>query len=72
MRAVDYLRQNGVEKGTVLVIGDLEHDAEMAAEIGADCVLLTSGHEQPARLAAAHARIIDSLSELPNLVQSEQ
>ena len=71
-RAVDYLRQNGAEKGTVLVIGDLEHDAEMAAEIGADCVLLTSGHEQPARLAAAHARIIDSLSELPNLVQSEQ
>ena len=36
-----------------MVIGDLEHDAEMAAEIGADCVLLTSGHEQPARLAAA-------------------
>ena len=71
-RAVEYLSQNGADDGSVLVIGDLEHDAEMAGEIGADCVLLRSGHENPARLEAANAMLIGSLGELPTLVQNAQ
>ena len=58
-RAADYLRINGAEK--VLVIGDLLHDAEMAKELGADCVLLTSGHEHPDRLEFADVPLIDDL-----------
>lgn len=63
-RARKYLRENGGENGRVLVVGDLEHDAEMAAEIGADCVLLTSGHEHPERLARSGAVIFDKIDEL--------
>lgn len=63
-RAVDYLRRSGAERGTVLVVGDLEHDAETAAEIGADCVLLSTGHEKHERLAASNATVINSLRQL--------
>ncbi len=63
-RAVDYLKKEGAEQGRVLVIGDLEHDAELANEIGADCVLLSSGHEKRERLYSAKAEIVSDLHEL--------
>lgn len=71
-RAAEYLRKNGAEKGRVLVVGDLEHDAEMAAELGADCVLLTSGHEHPERLKNAKMPLIDNLHELIFFVKTAQ
>ncbi len=61
-RAVKYLKENG--EGKAIVIGDLEHDAIMANELGADCALLTSGHEKEERLRRSGARIIDKLCEL--------
>lgn len=69
-RAKAYLEQSGAEKGCVLVVGDLEHDAEMAAEIGADCVLLTSGHEHPDRLKKSGAVIFDKIDDLISFVQN--
>lgn len=71
-RARAYLAESGAEKGRILVIGDLEHDAEMAAQIGADCVLLTSGHEHPERLARSGAVIFDKISQLISFVHYEQ
>ena len=69
-RAVEYLKKEGAESSAVLVVGDLEHDAEMAAELGADCVLLTSGHEHISRLKAAGVPLIDNLDELISLVNN--
>lgn len=63
-RAVSYLNECGAGNGSVLVIGDLAHDAELARELGADCVLLSGGHEKPSRLAGSGARVVDSLREL--------
>lgn len=71
-RARAYLARSGAEKGRVLVVGDLEHDAEMAAQIGADCVLLTSGHEHPERLARLGAVIFDKICQLISFVHCEQ
>lgn len=68
-RARLYLAESA-EKGAVLVVGDLEHDAEMAAEIGADCVLLTSGHEHPERLKRSGAVIFDKIEELILFVEN--
>lgn len=62
-RAENYLRNSG-EKCRALVIGDIEHDAEMAEKLGADCVLLTSGHENRERLYAAKATVISDLRDL--------
>lgn len=61
-RAIEYLEKHPKEK--VLVIGDIAHDYEMAEELGADCALLTSGHEKLERLKESNAKIIDSLLEL--------
>ncbi len=63
-RARKYLAETGGESGKILVIGDLEHDADMASELGADCVLLTSGHEHISRLKRAKAELIDDLYAL--------
>ncbi len=67
-RASDYLFKNNARKGETLVIGDLEHDAEMADTLGADCILLTSGHEHPSRLKNAEKPLIDDLFSLINIV----
>ena len=65
-RAATYIGNNKNSK--VLVIGDIEHDAEMASQLGADCVLLSSGHENPERLYGAKATVIDTLYELKSIV----
>ena len=62
-RAENYLRSSGKDC-RVLVVGDIEHDAEMAEKLGADCVLLTSGHENRERLCAANATVISDVREL--------
>lgn len=61
-RAIKYLEKHC--DGKALVIGDLIHDAEMAKEIGADCILLSTGHEMRERLDKSGERIIDSLKEI--------
>lgn len=65
-RAAAYIGNNKNSK--VLVIGDIEHDAEMASQLGADCVLLSSGHENRERLYGAKATVIDTLYELKSIV----
>lgn len=69
-RARAYLEASSDENQSVLVVGDLEHDADLAAEIGADCVLLSSGHEKPERLKNANVPIIGNLKELVLFVQN--
>ncbi len=62
-RAKDYLYKNDALGNEVLVIGDLAHDAEMADILGADCILLTSGHEHPERLKNAGKPLVNDLFE---------
>ena len=47
-----------------LFVGDTEHDADVADAIGADCVLLSGGHQDRERLVACGKPVIDALSEL--------
>lgn len=61
-RAKNYIKSKGSKHP--LVIGDLEHDSALAQEIGADCVLLTTGHEKISRLEESGARVVDSLTEM--------
>ena len=59
-----WMSELGFSKGEVLLVGDTLHDCEVANEIGADSVLLTSGHQAKERLLKCNVPIIDSLSEL--------
>lgn len=67
-RAKAYLEKTDGKSGKILVVGDLEHDADMAKELGADCVLLTSGHEHISRLERAKVPLINDLFELIDYV----
>lgn len=68
-RAVNYIREHG--PGKILTAGDLEHDSDLAAALGADCVLLASGHDMRERLERTGATVIDSLDELIEITERE-
>ena len=43
-------------------IGDTLHDAEVASDLGAECILFTGGHQEASRLAVTGCPLVDSLS----------
>ena len=47
-----------------LLIGDTLHDAEVAKEMGIDCVLIASGHQAIHRLETAGIPILNSLNQI--------
>ncbi|OGU54811.1 MAG: phosphatase [Ignavibacteria bacterium RBG_13_36_8] len=59
-----FIKQLGYEKGETLLIGDTLHDFEVAKAIGADCLLISHGHQSPEHLRTSGVEIINSLSEL--------
>lgn len=50
--------------GPILMIGDTLHDAEVAAAMQVDFVLVYSGHQSRRRIATAGARMFDTHAEL--------
>lgn len=59
-----WMKELGLKKGEVLLVGDTLHDCEVAEAIGADSVLLSLGHQSKEKLNKCNIPIIDSLSEL--------
>lgn len=53
-----------VKLDSALLIGDSLHDAEVAKALGADCVLLSCGHQSRERLEATGCRVFDSPESL--------
>lgn len=47
-----------------LFVGDTRHDAAVACQVGADCVLFTGGHQSRERLAACGVPLIDRLEDV--------
>lgn len=62
--AEDYIEANNVKAEDVLFIGDTLHDAEVAAHIGCDLVLVANGHHSYERLAVNGNRVVSDLSKL--------
>lgn len=49
----------------LLFVGDTDHDAQVAAAMGADCILVTTGHQPRSVLESFHPlAVVDSLSEI--------
>ena len=55
----------------ILLVGDTLHDLEVARAMGVDCVLLPSGHQQRQRLEAGGVKVIDSLRQVPALLEDD-
>lgn len=51
----------------VLVIGDTDHDAEMAKLIGADCILYSGGHGKREVLESYGVPVVDDLCDIISL-----
>jgi len=49
----------------LLFVGDTDHDAQVAAAMGADCILVTTGHQPRKTLESLHPlAVVDSLREI--------
>ncbi|MEO0794027.1 MAG: HAD family hydrolase [Verrucomicrobiota bacterium] len=56
------------EPHEVLLIGDTVHDAEVAAKIGADCVLIADGHNSLPRLLATGCPVVPTILDLEQVL----
>ncbi len=57
-----------VPRSQILLIGDSLHDYEVARDLDIGCVLIAHGHQSYNRLAAAGVPVLQSLSEVPDLI----
>lgn len=65
-----WLDQSGIDPAACVMIGDTQHDAEVAKALGTKCVLYTGGHQSRARLEAVCPNVIDDLAQLPRLLEN--
>ena len=54
----------------VLLVGDTEHDLELAEALGCHCVLHVGGHQTRERLQATGCPVVDDLHSVVQLVES--
>lgn len=59
---IDWMKRE--KHGKVLFIGDTIHDFETASAMGADCILLASGHQSRRRLESTGAPVLNKAEEL--------
>jgi phosphoglycolate phosphatase len=59
------IRELNLEPDQVVLVGDPDHDFEVAASMGVDCLLIPSGHNSRRRLEACRARLLESINEVP-------
>ncbi|MBZ0179197.1 MAG: HAD family hydrolase [Melioribacteraceae bacterium] len=66
-----WIKELGLKKGEVLLIGDSVHDYEVAEEIGAASVLISTGHQAETKLKKVTQNVYPSMNsfllELQNL-----
>lgn len=60
----DWLTSLDFSPEEVLLIGDTDHDVEVAGELGADCVLIARGHQHQDVLQSCGVPVLESASEL--------
>jgi len=58
-----YLKNCGIAPEETVMIGDTLHDAEVAAAIGAKCVLVARGHQSRQTLLTAGVPVMDTLRD---------
>lgn len=64
------IRELALHPSEVLLVGDTRHDAEVAAAMGTDCVLLDGGHQSRARLERCGHPVLDRIADLPDFLSA--
>ncbi len=60
----ELIKKLGNGKGETLMIGDTLHDYEVAKEIGADCILVSDGHQSKSILINSGTVVLNNIQEL--------
>lgn len=64
MLGKELMKKLELKNGEALLIGDTIHDFDVATEIGADCILLASGHQNRKNLLQCGVPVFDSIKEI--------
>lgn len=65
---LEYLQASGLDPASCVMVGDTDHDAEVAAAMGIRCILIANGHQNRDRLEAVCPTILNDLTELPSVL----
>lgn len=60
------LRDLGLPRNEIIFVGDTLHDADVAREIGIDCILIPNGHHSTERVNKAGVPVFSSLNNFVN------
>ncbi len=69
--AREYFERRGISAESSVLIGDTEHDADVAAALGARCILVANGHQCKEVLAAAGVPVAADIDEAAEMVLKE-
>ncbi|MBQ8599827.1 MAG: HAD family hydrolase [Clostridia bacterium] len=64
-----YLKEHDIDPETVLFIGDLTTDCDLADYVGSSCALIAKGHQHREILSKTGAYILKDASELDQLLE---
>jgi len=68
---IEWVRQLNVSPKEILIIGDTDHDFEVAGIIGVDCLLLSHGHHCSKRLKKTGAKVVQNLMDISSFFNVE-
>jgi phosphoglycolate phosphatase len=63
-RAINFMKDNGINPKETLFVGDTLHDKEVADAIGVNCVLVSCGHQAEDILEKSGCKVIPSASDI--------
>lgn len=61
---LDLIRKLELKEDEAVLIGDTLHDFDVANEIGADCILIASGHQCRSTLLKCGALVVNDITEI--------
>lgn len=64
----DYLRRTGIDPACCVLLGDTLHDAEVARDLGMNCILIAQGHQSLDTLKTAGVPVCATLWEAADTV----
>ena len=68
---IEWVKQINVSPNEILIIGDTDHDFEVAGIIGVDCLLLSHGHHCSGRLKKTGAKVVQNLMDVSSFFNVE-
>ena len=68
--AKEWIKSANLKTTEIIMIGDTDHDFEVACAIGVKCILVCGGHNSTARLKATGAPVAENVAAIFNMNQN--